>query len=177
MFHGHPASEQGPLTTGERLCDLAFLNYDGKPFSLYANHVFGWPKAVFLIGSSEEEAEELARFAASVRDFGQAETHVLAVARGAPEVNAGLVERLGLPFPLLSDPEGALHEAVGLEGTACTLMFDPVLRLERRIDGAGQAAAALAHVRARASALRPIIVGAQAPGQLPEGLEVLELVD
>jgi predicted 2-oxoglutarate/Fe(II)-dependent dioxygenase YbiX len=163
MFHGHPAAEQGPLTTGERLCDLAFLNYDGRPFSLYAHHVFGWPKAVFLIGSSEEEAEELARFAASVRDFGQVETHVLAVARGAPEVNAGLVERLGLPFPLLSDPEGALHRAVGLEGAACTLMFDPVLRLERRLDGNRQAEAALAHARARAAALRPIVVGAQAP--------------
>ncbi len=163
MFHGHPASEQGPLTTGERLCDLAFLNHDGKPFSLYANHVFGWPKAVFLIGSSEEETDELARFAASVRDFGQAETHVLAVARGAPEVNARLVERLGLPFPLLSDPEGALHRAVGLEGGACTLMFDPVLRLERRLDGKRQAEAALAHARARAAALRPIVVGAQAP--------------
>jgi predicted 2-oxoglutarate/Fe(II)-dependent dioxygenase YbiX len=165
MFHGHPASEQGPLTIGERLCDLAFLNHDGKPFSLYANHIFGWPKAVFLIGSADEEADELARFAASVRDFGQVETHVLAVARGAPEVNARLVERLGLPFPLLSDPEGALHRAVGLEAgaAACTLMFDPVLRLERRLDGAGQAEAALAHARARAAALRPIVVGAQAP--------------
>ncbi len=165
MFHGHPASEQGPLTTGERLCDLDFVDHHGKPFSLYANHVFGWPKAVFLIASAEPESDELARFAASVRDFGQVETHVLAVTRGPAEENAQLVKRLGLPFPLLSDPEGALHKAAGLEadGSSCTLLFDPVLRLERRLDGAGQAEAALAHARARAKALRPIIVGAQAP--------------
>ena len=121
MFHGHPASEQGPLTTGERLCDLDFLDHHGKPFSLYANHVFGWPKAVFLIGSAERESDELARFAASVRDFGQVETHVLAVTRGPADENARLVKRLGLPFPLLSDPtgelHGALHKAAGLEAT------------------------------------------------------------
>lgn len=53
MFHSPAASEQGPLTVGERLCDLAFLNHDGQPFSLYANHIFGWPKAVFLMDSAD----------------------------------------------------------------------------------------------------------------------------
>jgi len=165
MFNGPPASEQGPLTGGERLCDLAFFNHDGKPFSLYANHIFGWPKAVFLHGSAEREADELARFAALLRDFGQAETHVVAVARGPAEENARLFSRLALPFPLLSDPEEALHRAAGLtdDGASCTLMFDPVLRLEWRLDGAGQAEAALGHARARATAFRPMVVGAQAP--------------
>lgn len=165
MFHGYSASEQGPLTVGERLCDLTFLNHAGKPFSLYANHVFGWPKAILVIGSADQEVDELARFGSLVADFGQAETHVLAVTRGPAEENARLVERLGLPFPLLSDPEGALHRAAGLEGKSpsCTLMFDPVLRLERRLDGAGQSEAALAHSRARAAALRPNIIRAQAP--------------
>ena len=164
MFQGPPASEQGPLATGERLCDLAFVNRDGEVFSLYANHVFGWPKAVFLIGSADDEAEALTRFAALVRDFGQTETHVLAVSRRTAEENAAAAERLGLSFPLLSDPEGALHTAAGwAAGGACTLMFDPVLRLERRIDGAGQAEAALAHARARAQALRASVVMAQAP--------------
>jgi len=163
MVHGHPPSEQGPLAPGERLCDLAFLDHRGKPFSLYANHVFGWPKALFLIGSAEGAAEDLARFAALVADFGQAETHVLAVSRGPTDEDARLTQRLGLPFPLLSDPEGALHRAAGAAGAPCTLMFDPVLRLERRIGGAGQAEAALAHARARAAAFRPVVVGAQSP--------------
>ena len=163
MVHGHPPSEQGPLMPGERLCDLAFLDHRGTPFSLYVNHVFGWPKAIFLTGAAEAAADDLARFAALVADFGQAETHVLAVARSPAEENARVTQRLGLPFPLLSDPEGALHRAAGLEGASCTLMFDPVLRLERRIDGAGQAEAALAHARARAAAFRPVVVAAQSP--------------
>jgi predicted 2-oxoglutarate/Fe(II)-dependent dioxygenase YbiX len=165
MLHGLSASEQGPLTPGERLCDLAFLNHEGKPFSLYANHVFGWPKALFLTESAEAAVDVLARLAAQVADFGQAETHVLAVTRDPAEENARLVKQLGLTYPLLSDPEGALHRAAGLEGggASCTLMFDSVLRLERRIDGAGQSEAALAHARARAAAFRPVVVGAQAP--------------
>jgi predicted 2-oxoglutarate/Fe(II)-dependent dioxygenase YbiX len=78
------------------------------------------------------------------------------------------VERLKLPFPVLSDPEGALHKAAGLDetGAAVTLLLDPVMRLERKItgaDGPSQAEMALAHVRARANVLRPSVVAAQAP--------------
>lgn len=165
MLHGPSASEQGPLTPGERLCDLAFLNLEAKPFSLYANHVFGWPKALLLTESAAAAEDALARLDALVAEFGQAETHVLAVSRDPAEANARLAQRLGLSYPLLSDPEGALHRAAGLEGdgVCCILMFDPVLRLERRIEGDGQAEAALAHARARAAAFRPVVVGAQAP--------------
>ena len=168
MRHSHPASEQGPLAIGERLCDLAFLDPEGRPFSLYANHIFGWPKAVLAIGAAEAEAEALARIDGLVRDFGQAETHVLAIARSGPAENAAVAARLRLSFPLLSDPEGALHRAAGLagEGDACILLLDPLLRLEGRFDGAGGAAgaeAALGQARARAKTFQPMIVGAQAP--------------
>ncbi len=163
MFHPPPASDQGPLAMGERLCDLAFVDHRGQAFSLYANHVFGWPKAVFLMVSAERQEEELARLASLVRDFGQVETHVLAVTRQTVEENARLAERLGLTFPVLSDPAGELHRAASLESGACILLLDPVLRLERRIEGAGQAEAALAHARGRARTFPPMIVGAQAP--------------
>ncbi|MDX1425946.1 MAG: 2OG-Fe(II) oxygenase [Kiloniellales bacterium] len=165
MENGYPASEQGPLTPGERLCDLAFQTPQGEAFSLYANNVFGWPKALLLIDSADQAADELARLAGLVAAFGQAETHVLAVARGPAADNAGVAQRLGLAYPLLSDPEGVLHRAAGRAagGGSCILMFDPVLRLERRFDGAGQAEAALAHARARAAAFRPVVVAAQAP--------------
>lgn len=165
MSHGPSPSEQFPLRPGERLCDLAFLDRRGKPFSLYANHVFGWPKALLLVGSVDEAAEDLARFAALVAAFGQAETHVVAVSCEPPAENDRLAKRLGLPYPLLSDPEAALHRAAGLavDGPSCTLMFDPVLRLERRVDGVGQPEAALAHARARATAFRPVVVAMQAP--------------
>ncbi len=169
MSISYPASKQGPLTTGERLHDLEFLNVKGKPFSLYDNNVYGWPKAIHLTASPEDAVVELESFANLSKEFGQAETHVLAITRAPAEANAVVKERLGLPFPVLSDPEGALHEAAGLDesGGAVTLLLDPVLRLERKVtgaDGASQAEVALTHARARAEVLRPsIVVAAQAP--------------
>ncbi len=170
MPHDYPASKQGPLGVGDRLCDLPFVNPLGKPFSLYDNQVFGWPKALLLVPDGERAAELLTRFAGRLQDFGQVETHVVAVSRAAPEENAAAAERLKLPFPLLSEPGGLLHRLAGLEGEAsCVLMFDAVLRLERRIagsvgsDGADLADAALQHARARAAIYQPVVVGAQAP--------------
>ena len=52
-FESPPASEQGPLTPGERLCDLAFLDIRGRPFSLYDTRFFGWPKVVHLAATAE----------------------------------------------------------------------------------------------------------------------------
>lgn len=167
MPHDYPASKQGPLGTGDRLCDLPFLDPKGAAFSLYDNHVFGWPKALVVVPDAARAEAELARFAALLRDFGQVETHVVAVARSAPEANAAVAERLQLPYPLLSDPDGLVHRLAGLEGEACcALMFDAVLRLERRVagaDGASLAEAALQHARARAAVYQPVIVGAQSP--------------
>ena len=59
-----PVSGAWPLSLGERLCDLAFVDHQGKAFSLYANHVFGWPKALFVTTDGDRDAEDLARFAA-----------------------------------------------------------------------------------------------------------------
>ncbi|MEE8297276.1 MAG: hypothetical protein V3R26_05540, partial [Hyphomicrobium sp.] len=79
-----------------------------------------------------------------------------------------VVERLKLPFLVLSDPEGALHKAAGLDeiGGTVTLLFDSILRFERKVtgsDGARQAEAALAHAQARLKVQQPNIVAAQAP--------------
>jgi hypothetical protein len=168
MQQSFPAKKQVPLRVGERLCDLPFLSLAGRPFSFYQTQIYGWPKAVFLVHSAERDSPELARFDAMIQDFGQAETHVVAVTRFAPDENAKLAERLGLRFPILSDSEGSLARLTGpaAETAACTLMFDPVLRLERTIataDGASQAESALAHARARAASFRPTVVRAQAP--------------
>lgn len=163
-----PASKQGPLTPGERLHNLAFLDAKGRPFSLYHDRVYGWPKALHLADSPEQASAELERFAGLAAAFGQAETQVLAVTRAPAAANAAVVERLKLPFPVLSDPEGALHRAAGLDrdAGAVTLLLDPVMRLERTVtaaDGTSQAEAALAHARARARGLQPSVVAVQAP--------------
>ena len=168
MLTNYPAHEQRPLATGERLHDLAFLDASGQPFSLYNEEFYGWPKAIHLTASPEDAVVELERFASLSKEFGQMETQVLAITRTPAETNAAVVKRLKLPFPVLRDPEGALHKAAGFDEAAgaVTLLLDPVLRLERKVtsaDGASQAEVALAHVRERGEVLRPSVVAAQAP--------------
>ncbi len=167
-FDPIPASEQGALTIGERLCDLAFRDPKGQAVSLYHNRLFGWPKAIHVAASPGDAEGELRRLAERVREFESVETHVIGVTRAAPQENAALAERLKLPYLLLSDEEGLLHKAAGMEpgGAGHTLFFDSVLRLERKISNGqelSQAAAALAHAQARFEANRPRVVGMQAP--------------
>ncbi len=168
MLTSYPAAKQRPLTTGERLHDLAFLDVRGQPFSLYDEEFYGWPTAIHLTASPEDAVVELERFASLSKEFGQTDTQVLAITRAPTEANAAVAERLKLPFPVLSDPEGALHKAAGLDDSAgaVTLLLDPVLRLERKVtgaDGASQAEVALAHAHRRSEVLRPSVVAAQAP--------------
>ena len=167
-FEPPPASEQGSLTPGERLCDLAFLDIRGRPLSLYGTRFFGWPKVVHLAATAESAAPGLHRLAQQVRALAEAETQALCITRGPVEANAALAQRIGLPLPLLGDEAGRLHAAAGLDPDAppCTLVFDPLLRLERLIaegDGANQIDAALAHAKARFERHRPLVTAAQAP--------------
>ena len=76
-FKPPPASEQGPLTFGERLCDLPFLDNRGRPLSLYATRFFGWPPLVHLAATAESAAPrrlkwiplaDIPRLASSLRD-------------------------------------------------------------------------------------------------------------
>ena len=167
-FVPKPAAEQGPLAIGERLCDLPFRLPGGEALSLYHERVFGWPTVIHLASSPHDAEAELARLAERAQDFRQVETQVVGVTRALAKENAALARRLKLPFPLLSDEEGHLHRAAGLEQGAAprTLFFDSLLRLERAFaDGQdrSQAAAALAHAQARFASHRPVVVGAQAP--------------
>lgn len=167
-FQPSPASEQSPLTIGERLCDLPFRDTKGRVGSLYHTHYFGWPKVIHLANAAEDAEPELLRLAQRVNEFRGTETHVFGVTRAPAAQNAALAQRLQLPYALLSDEEGQLHRAAGLEqgGAPCTLLFDPILRLERRItaaDGPNQAEAALAHAKARFASHPPSVTVAQAP--------------
>jgi predicted 2-oxoglutarate/Fe(II)-dependent dioxygenase YbiX/peroxiredoxin len=168
MLKRFPASEQGPLTVGERLHNLTFLDHKDRPFSLYHDRVYGWPKAIVLAASPEDVVPELEGFARVHQALGRTETQILAITRAPANVNAAVAERLKLPFLVLSDPEGALHRAAGLDdtGAAVTLLFDSILRLERKItasNGARLAEAALKHAQARLKLQQRSIVTAQAP--------------
>ena len=167
-FEPKSASEQGPLSIGERLCDLPFRHPDGQAFSLYDHRVFGWPKVIHVATTPRDAAAELAGLAERVREFGRVETQVVGVTRATAPENAALARRLKLPYPLLSDEEGRLHRAAGMRQGAAprTLFFDAVMRLEREItadNGQSLAESALAHAKARFATHRPMVVGAQAP--------------
>lgn len=168
MLKHFPASEQGPLTVGERLHNLSFLDLKGRPFSLYHDRIYGWPKVILVAASPEDVVSALECFAKLHEAFRQTETQILAITRAQVELNAAVSERLKLPFLILSDPEGALHEAVGLDATggSVTLLFDSILRLERKLSASDvnkQAEAALDHAQARRRLQRTSIVTAQAP--------------
>jgi peroxiredoxin/predicted 2-oxoglutarate/Fe(II)-dependent dioxygenase YbiX len=167
-FEPKPASDQGPLAIGERLCDLTFRDGGGQALSLYNNRLFGWPVVIHLATSPREAEPELVRLAERVRGFARTETRVMGITRGPAAENAALARRLKLPFPLLSDEDGLLHGAAGLGegGAPRTLVFDAVLRLEREVadgEGASQAETALGHVEARFQSRRPTVIAAQAP--------------
>lgn len=164
-FTPPPASEQLPLGIGERLCDLPLRRSDGHAVSFYHNRLFGWPKVIHLAETPAAAEGELAAFAARRQDFAQAETQVFGVTRASAAENAALAERLAQPYMLLSDETGDFFRAAGVQQgePPRTLVFDPVLRLERILRGANQAQSALAHVQGRFAALRPAPVLAQAP--------------
>ena len=167
-FQPIPASEQRLLAVGERLCDLKFHNLLNRSVSLYDNRVFGWPKVIHLSNTPDEAESELRELAEHYHKFTSMETQVIGVTRASVEQNARLVQRLELPFPLLSHTDGALHKAAGVgSGSAPrTLVFDAVLRLEEVIAESAapsQIAAALAYCTRRFDLRRPKVIGEHAP--------------
>ncbi len=171
MLESFATDRQVPLTIGERLCDWPLLTSRGEAFSLYGNQIYGWPKALLLLPADAASggADAVLRdFAAAAQALAETETHVVAISVAAPAENAALRARLTLPFSVLSDPEGNLHRAAarGTSDPAAMLLFDPVLRLERRMaaaEGVNLAAAVLDHMRGRRAAFPPAVVGAQPP--------------
>ncbi len=97
-FQPKPASEQAPLTIGERLCDLPFRDVRGEVRSLYATHYFGWPNVIHLAVSPDDAEPELRRLAACVDEFKQAETHVFGVTRATPQENAAAAHASDCPI-------------------------------------------------------------------------------
>ena len=173
-----PASEQVTLSVGERLCDLKFLDLQNNPATLYNDRAYGWPKAILVAWSPDTAVSELVRMSEVMQDFGRVEAHVLAVTCATVAENAVFAERLALPYPLFSNPDGSLQKAAGQEESSapCILLFDSLLRLEKKITrgkGENPVDVALSHAQARYATQRPVVVTAQAPALvLPNLLDV-----
>ena len=168
----YPAAEQGALALGERLHDLPLTLPGDRAVSLYDNRLFGRPVVLHLAATPDAAAAGCAKLNALMDDFLDLEVQIYVVTGGPERDNGVLGERLGLPFPVLRDTEGALIRALrlGQETTAVegpsTLVFDPILRLEAVFDEAEverQCDQALAWLQSRRKALPPAVVTAQPP--------------
>lgn len=163
-----PASKQVTLSVGERLCDLTLLDLQNNPATLYGDRTYGWPKAILVAQSLAAAESELVRMSETMQDFGRVETHVLAITSSSVAENKILSERLGVSFPLFSNPDGSLQEVLGgvEKGAPCVLLFDSLLRLEKKIARTipgNPVDVALSHAQARYARQRPVVVTAQAP--------------
>ncbi len=168
----YPAAQQGALAPGERLHDLLFTLPGGRVISLYDSHLFGWPVVLHLATTPDAAAAGCARLCALAEDFAGLEARMYAVTGGPDHANGVLAQRLGVPFPVLCDAEGALARALTLaQGSAasqgpCTLVFDPILRLETVFaepDVERQCDRALTWLQACTAAQPPHVVTAQPP--------------
>ncbi len=168
----YPAAQQGALALGERLHDLVFTLPEGRVISLYHSHLFGWPVVLHLAATPDAAAAGCARLSALSDALLGLEARIYAVTGGPDHENAALGQRLGLSFPVICDAEGALTRALSLgQGSAisqgaCTLVFDPLLRLEAVFaepDVERQCDRALTWLQARKEVLRPAVLTAQPP--------------
>lgn len=166
----YPAAQQSALALGERLHDLHFTLPNGRVVSLYENRLFGWPVVLHLAATPVTAAAGCARLRDLAGDFAGLETRIYAVTGGPDPENGALVERLGVPFPVLRDAEGALTRALAQAQDSaasqgpCTLVFDPILRLEAVFaepDAERQCDRALAWLQARRVARSSHVVTAQ----------------
>ena len=120
-FTPPPASEQTPLSLGERLCDLPLHDVRGQVRSLYDTHYFGWPKVIHVANGAQDAAPELMRLAEHLKEFRRAETHVFGVTRGPAAENAALAQQMWR----WQRDRGSVDEVLLMwssRPTACTLL-------------------------------------------------------
>ena len=176
------------LEPGDPVADMGWRDHRGDKLSLYQSSFAGRLTVLFVCASAEtpDAARELTRFAELADDFHALGALVFAVSADPVAVNAAAMQRLGLPFPILSDedflsgralgidgpPLGAASEGPANRGQWCTLVVDPGRRVVKRIGPerpgspggtVEHALAALAECTDRAGRLTPAPAAAQAP--------------
>ena len=175
------------LEVGDPVPDSGWRGPDGKRIALSQSAHAGRLSVVFACAApdSAHGARELAGFRELYGRFRALGVQVFAVTAQTVSDNLAAIARLGLPFPLLSDPDCALGRALGLQGApsgngagawpACTLLIGPNQRVLKKILFAAegqQAATALTHCQTGAAAQTPVVVSAQAPVlMVPEVLD------
>ena len=170
------------LELGDTVADMGWRGPGGGKLSLYQDNLAGRLTVLFVCASAESPgaALELARFAELYEQFDGLGVLVFAVSADPVAVNAAAMQRLGLPFPVLSEEGFSTGRALGIDaipagapagpgsagGSWCTLVIDPGRRVVKRIGPGGaaeHALAALAECTRRDALLTPGPGAVQAP--------------
>ena len=165
-----PTLGQARLEVGDPLPDLGWLDPTGQPVALTQSIYSGRLTILFVCSSAAEPgaAEALGGFRALHERFLALDSQVFAVTADSVPQNLMALGGLGLPFPILSDGDFALGQALGMErqGSGRTLVVDPNRRILRVLGAdapSGQAQAALAVCEALAAGRETSVVTMQAP--------------
>ena len=105
-----------PLEPGKKAPDFSLVADDGSTVRLAGFKgkrvvLFFYPKA-----NTSGCTREACDFRDEVEAFRKKKAIVLGVSRDAPAAQAKWKAKYALPFPLLSDPDRAVHEAYGVWG-------------------------------------------------------------
>lgn len=118
---------------GHRVPNIGVADHTGRRFSLYNSTKGGPIVLVFLSGEDAAQDEALLRAfqyrAQEIEGFG---TELFVFSMDSQEANARLVDSLGLPFRVFSDPDHSVTAGVpGVAGAALPASFvlDPNLRI------------------------------------------------
>ena len=138
------------LEPGDAAPDFTLLDQDGQPVSLHDLHggrviLYFYPAAM-TPGCTTQACD----FRDSLSSLTAAGYTVLGVSRDTPEKLRAFRERDGLTFPLLSDPDHAVHEAYGAWGEKMNYgkTIEGVLRSTFVIDADGRIEVAQRNVKA-----------------------------
>jgi peroxiredoxin Q/BCP len=104
--------------------DFAVKNQDGKLIRLSD---FKGKKAVLLSIYPKDDTGGCTRQACALRDgvktFEDKDVVILGVSRDSMESHKKWIEKINLPYDLLADTEGDLHQAYGFEGRVRALIL------------------------------------------------------
>lgn len=138
------------LEPGDIAPDFTLTDQDETPVSLH--DLRGRPAVLFFYPAAMTPGctKEACDFRDSLAPLQAAGYAVLGISRDAPEKLRRFRERDGLTYPLLSDPDHAVHEAYGAWGEKMNYgkVVEGVIRSTFVIDADGRIDQALYNVRA-----------------------------
>ena len=162
---------QVALSVGEPVADDGWIDSQGRPISLYSDSRSGRPTVLLVCAAPMDIGTVLTGFRDRHEAFLALGAQVLVVT-GRPQAELAPVPlMMGLPMPVISDPNFVLGRAAGFDSrtggptTWRVAILSPLMRIERILDPSTKdpAGTALALLQAAAKFAQPYVVRTQPP--------------